>query len=108
LWCSGVVDAGAAFSGKSGFAIQDLARLLLDYTSPMTFDESYPAVPAPITPQQIRKLRERHRVGPKPFASYLNTCTSSVNKWESGVRRPGPFARKLLAIVEKHGLEMLA
>ena len=32
----------------------------------------------------------------------------AVEKWESGAKRPSGMALKLLDIVEKHGLKMLA
>jgi hypothetical protein len=42
------------------------------------------------------------------FARYLNTSESTVEKWETGAKRPSGMALKLLDIVEKHGLKMLA
>jgi putative transcriptional regulator len=33
---------------------------------------------------------------------------SAVQKWESGAKRPSGMALKLLAVVEKHGLKVLA
>jgi len=65
-------------------------------------------VPAPIEPQQIRKLRERHRVSQPVFAKYLNTSESTIEKWETGAKKPSGMALKLLSVVEKHGLKMLA
>jgi len=41
------------------------------------------------------------------FARYLNTSESTVQKWESGAKRPSGLALKLLAVVEKHGLKVL-
>ena len=47
-------------------------------------------------------------VGQQPvFARYLNTSESTVQKWETGQKRPSGMALKLLHIVEKHGLEVL-
>jgi putative transcriptional regulator len=42
------------------------------------------------------------------FARYLNTSESTVEEWESGVKKPSGMALKLLTIVQKHGLQMLA
>jgi len=72
------------------------------------FDESCLSVPAPIEPQQIKKLRLKHKVSQPVFARYLNTSESTVEKWESGAKRPSGMALKLLDIVQKHGLKMLA
>jgi len=38
----------------------------------------------------------------------LNTSASTVKQWESGEKRPSGMALKLLSIVQKHGLEILA
>jgi len=71
------------------------------------FDASCLAVP-PIEPKQIKKLRKRHKVSQPVFARYLNTSESTIETWESGAKKPSGMALKLLSIVQKHGLEMLA
>jgi putative transcriptional regulator len=71
------------------------------------FDTSCLAVP-PIEPAQIKKLRQRHKVSQSVFARYLSTSESTIEKWESGAKKPSGMALKLLSIVQKHGLEMLA
>jgi putative transcriptional regulator len=71
------------------------------------FDESCLSVPSQMEPEQIKRIRERHRVSQPVFARYLNTSESTVEKWESGAKRPSGMALKLLDIVEKHGLKVL-
>jgi len=44
----------------------------------------------------------------KVFAQFLNTSQATVERWESGVQLPSGTALKLLAVVRKHGLEVLA
>jgi len=73
-----------------------------------SFDESCLAVPSAIKPAQIKKLREANHVSQPVFARYLNTSESTVEKWETGAKRPSGMALKLLSIVQKHGLEMLS
>lgn len=73
-----------------------------------TFDEACLVVPTDLLPEQIKALRERNHVSQPVFARYLNTSESTVQKWETGAKRPSGPALKLLSIVEKHGLEMLA
>jgi len=80
----------------------------IDKTTMRSFDESCLGVPAPINPEQIKKLRERHHVSQPVFARYLNTSESTVEKWETGAKKPSGMALKLLSIVQKHGLKMLA
>jgi putative transcriptional regulator len=72
------------------------------------FDESCLSVPAPFEPRQIKQLRESNHVSQPVFARYLNTSESTVEKWETGAKRPSGMALKLLAIVQKHGLRVLA
>lgn len=79
----------------------------LDKDTMRSFDESCLAVPGPLKPQQIKKLRESNHVSQPVFALYLNTSESTVEKWETGAKRPSGMALKLLAIVKKHGLEVL-
>jgi putative transcriptional regulator len=52
--------------------------------------------------------REANNVSQRVFARYLNTSESTVEKWESGAKRPSPPLRKLLSVVQKHGLQVLA
>ncbi|MDU4365642.1 MAG: DNA-binding transcriptional regulator, partial [Klebsiella oxytoca] len=59
-------------------------------------------------PGEIKALRDQLNVSQPVFARYLNTSVSTVQKWESGAKRPGGLALKLLNIVQKHGLEVLA
>jgi putative transcriptional regulator len=80
----------------------------IDKVTMRDFDEACLAVPGPIAPRQIKRLRERERVSQPIFARYLNTSESTVEKWETGAKRPSGMALKLLSIVQKHGLKTLA
>jgi putative transcriptional regulator len=79
----------------------------IDKETMRSFDASCLA-PPPIQPREIKALRERHRVSQPVFARYLNTSESTIEKWETGAKRPSGMALKLLAVVQKHGLKMLA
>ena len=72
------------------------------------FDELCLALPPVIEPAQIKQLRESLNVSLPDFARYLNTSERTVAKWETGAKKPGGMALKLLAIVRKHGLQVLA
>jgi putative transcriptional regulator len=73
------------------------------------FDESCLAtVPAQMLAEQIKHLRESSHVSQPVFAHYLNTSASTVKQWESGEKQPSGMALKLLSIVQKHGLQILA
>ena len=72
------------------------------------FDETCLAVTPAITPAAIKQLRETNKVSQPVFARYLNTSESTIEKWETGAKRPSGMALKLLAVVQKHGLQVLA
>lgn len=80
----------------------------IDKATMREFDESCLAALPVIAPGQIKRIRERARVSQPVFARYLNTSESTVQKWEAGTKRPSGMALKLLAVVEKHGLKVLA
>jgi putative transcriptional regulator len=80
----------------------------IDKATMRKFDESCLSVPTQMAPKRIKRIRESQRVSQPVFARYLNTSESTVEKWESGVKRPSGMALKLLDIVEKHGLKVLA
>jgi len=72
------------------------------------FDVSCLAAPSLMPPDEIKRIREGANVSQPVFARYLNTSESTVQKWEAGTKRPSGMALKLLAVVEKHGLKVLA
>jgi putative transcriptional regulator len=80
----------------------------IDKATMRGFDESCLSIPTLIEPQQIKQIRERAHVSQPVFARYLNTSESTIQKWEAGTKRPSGMALKLLAVVEKHGLQVLA
>lgn len=72
------------------------------------FDESCLAPASALKPAQIKKIRLSNHVSQPIFARYLNISESTVEKWETGAKQPSSMALKLLAIVQKHGLQVLA
>jgi putative transcriptional regulator len=80
----------------------------IDKATMRDFDVSCLAIPTPLNPLEIKQLRERNHVSQPVFARYLNTSESTVEKWETGAKKPSGMALKLLAIVQKHGLGVLS
>lgn len=80
----------------------------IDKTTMRGFDEGCLAVPTAFDPNAIKALREKNHVSQQVFARYLNTSESTVQKWETGAKRPSGLALKLLSVVEKHGLRVLS
>jgi putative transcriptional regulator len=65
-----------------------------------------PKVPI-YSPKQVKAIRERCNASQRVFAAFLNISPSSLQKWETGARKPDSVACKLLNLVEKKGLEAL-
>jgi len=61
-----------------------------------------------MTPKKIKALRKREKTSQHVFAAYLNVTPSLVSKWERGEKRPQGATLKLLSLVEKKGLEIVA
>ena len=80
----------------------------IDKQTMRRFDEACLTKVQPLTPKQIKALRERERVSQTVFANYLNVTPNLVSKWERGEKRPSGPALKLLSLVEKHGLTAVA
>ena len=77
----------------------------------MTLREFDEACLAPVTifaPKDIQKSREANKVSQPVFARFLNTSESTVEKWETGAKRPSGMAIKLLSVVQKYGLQVLS
>lgn len=80
----------------------------IDKATLRNFDESCLVVPEEINPERIKEIREHNHVSQPVFARFLNTSESTIQKWETGAKRPSGMALKLLAVVQKHGLKVLA
>jgi putative transcriptional regulator len=61
-----------------------------------------------MTPERIRALRVREKTSQTVFAAYLNVTPSLVSKWERGEKHPQGASLKLLSLVDKKGLEIVA
>lgn len=61
-----------------------------------------------MTPKKIRELRVREKASQAVFAAYLNVTPSLISKWERGEKHPQGTSLKLLSLVAKNGLEMIA
>ena len=68
-------------------------------------------MPAPVrelTATQIKAIRGRSQMSQAVFAAFLNTSLSTVQKWEIGEKRPSGPSLKLLNMIERKGVEILA
>ena len=60
------------------------------------------------TPVQIKRIRKKNKASQTVFAAYLNTTASTIQKWEQGQKKPSRLALKLLSLVDRYGLTLLA
>jgi putative transcriptional regulator len=100
------------FKSDISEAIHSSAAMLhkvgvLDKATMRDFDGRHLIVPSEIEPAQIKQIREANNVSQPVFARYLNTSESTVEKWETGAKRPSGMALKLLTVIQKHGLQVL-
>jgi len=63
--------------------------------------------PAPITGEEIRRLREKARLSQAVFARYLNLTVGYVSQLERGVKQPSGPALVLLDLIRRKGMEAI-
>ena len=80
----------------------------IDKQTMRRFDQACLTPVRPLTPRQIKAIRERECVSQTVFANYLNVTPNLVSKWERGEKRPSGPALKLLSLVERRGIAAVA
>lgn len=81
---------------------------VVDMATMRDFDELCLTPVEPLSPEDIRALREREQVSQPVFAHYLNVRKDAVSKWERGEKRPDGPSLKLLNLVKAKGLRAIA
>ena len=64
-------------------------------------------MPAPISPVQIRALRERAKMSQAVFARHLNVTPGYVSQLERGTKRPTGPTLALLNVIRRKGIEAI-
>jgi putative transcriptional regulator len=77
---------------------------IIDKKTMREFDELALTPVEPLTPEEIKAIRERELVSQTVFALYLNVTKSLVSQWERGEKKPAGPSLKLLTLVDKKGL----
>jgi DNA-binding transcriptional regulator YiaG len=67
-----------------------------------------PPPPKPLSPSQIRAIRQSFNVSQAGFARIINVSVNAVESWEQGVRRPREATLKLLSVADRHPEVLLA
>jgi putative transcriptional regulator len=60
------------------------------------------------TAAEIRRMRAKLRVSQAVFAAYMNVGKTTVQQWEQGQKKPNGPSLKLLDLVDRKGLKVLA
>jgi putative transcriptional regulator len=61
----------------------------------------------PLTPDNIRELREQARMSQAVFAHHLNVTPGYVSQLERGAKRPTGSALVLLNVIRRKGIEVI-
>lgn len=72
------------------------------------FDEMCLTPVEPLTPDDIKAIRQRERVSQAVFALHLNVTIGLISKWERGDKHPTGASLKLLHLVQRKGLDAIA
>lgn len=59
-------------------------------------------------PEDIRRIRTACHVSQAVFAALLGIGKTTVQQWEQGQKKPSGAAQRLLDLVERKGLDVLA
>jgi len=81
---------------------------LMDQTTMREFDAMCLPPVKKYTAMQIKQIRKRSKASQTVFASYLNISASTIQKWEQGKKQPTGASLKLLSLVDRKGLDVLA
>ncbi len=81
---------------------------VMDKKTMRKFDEACLTPVRPLTPTEIKALRQREGASQAVFARYLNVTTGLVSQWERGEKHPQGPSLKLLSLVARGGLAVVA
>ncbi len=57
---------------------------------------------------EIKHIHEEAHLSQAVFAAYLNTSVSTIQKWEIGAKKPNGLALKVLNLIRKKRISILA
>ena len=72
------------------------------------FDEMCLTPIKKLAPDEVKAIRQENLASQAVFARYLGVSPGMVSQWERGEKSPSGAALKLLALVQKNGLESIA
>lgn len=86
--------------------LRDIAAI--DKQTMREFDEACLTPVHVLAPEEIKEIRLREHISQPVFARYLNVSKNLVSDWERGVKKPGGPALRLLTVIQKKGLQVIA
>jgi putative transcriptional regulator len=60
------------------------------------------------TAEDIKRIRAAARMSQPVFAAFLNVGKTTVAQWEQGRKKPAGSALRLLDLIERKGIDVLA
>lgn len=81
---------------------------LVDQVTMRNFDKATLLEEPEYTADQIKTIRTANNVSQSVFADFFNMSVSAIQKWETGAKHPSGSSLRLLQIVERKGLDILA
>jgi putative transcriptional regulator len=84
-----------------------LAAGVIDKQTMRKFDETCIVELPVVTPDQVRRIREKWHVSQPVLAKQMGTSASTVKKWENGDNPVKGPAAIVLRLIEKNGFESL-
>lgn len=82
-----------------------LTKATADKITMRVLGENAPPKPAPLEPEEIRRLREKAGMSQAVFARFLNVTTGYLSQLERGAKRPTGPALALLHIIRRKGMD---
>ena len=84
-----------------------LSEATADKITMRILGDNAPALPDPLAPDEIRRLRETAGMSQAVFARYLNLTTGYLSQLERGAKRPTGAALALLHIIKRKGVQAI-
>ncbi|MDB5989936.1 MAG: helix-turn-helix domain protein [Herbaspirillum sp.] len=85
-----------------------LAAGVIDKQTMRKFDETCIVELPVVSPDQVRRIREKWHVSQPVLAKQMGTSASTVKKWENGANPVKGPAAIVLRLIEKNGFESLS
>lgn len=79
----------------------------IDKATMREFDVSCLTDVGPLSPEEIRAIREAAQMSQAVFAMALNVTTSLVSQWERGEKKPSGPSLKLLSLARRKGIDAI-